>query len=246
MVEDDSERKLVMPNTVSVGIGWSTHFPGGGLIRKLKYRRLRYAYRAPAFVAEAMVADGSTLGFLNFDERLKVADLDGTNQALACSVDFLYVASHGEYTSSSTYKLILHTGEWPVSGSDLGAGAPSVAAFDTCDLLDLNDPQWPTAWQTAGSSLRLLLGFASPATVAADSTLRGRVFAEKILAGDPIGPAWLQAVHGNSYLDTDLGVAVGFGDSLDGADWALHDMTLSDLPKPRYGGSPIIEVEACH
>lgn len=235
-----------MPNQARVGVGWSTHFIGGGLLRQLRYRRLRYAYRAPAFVAETLVADGSKLKFLNFDEGLQVADLDGTNQALACSVDLFYIASHGEYTSTSTYKLILHSGDWQVSGLDLGNNAPSVAAFDTCDLLDLNDAQWHSAWQSAGPSLRLLLGFASPATVAIDSTLRGHDFAQKIVAGDPIGPAWLQAVHGNSYPGTDLGVAVGFGDDAADAYWALHNMTLSDLPKRRSGGLPSIQIEVCH
>lgn len=193
-----------------------------------------------------MIANGGHIRFIGIDERLSASDFDGSQQMLADSVDLLYVASHGEYTSASTYRLILHADEWSVSGLNLGAGGPSVAVFDTCDLLDLNDPQWPTAWRSAGAALRLLLGFASPATVATDSTLRGQVFAEKIVGGDPIGPAWLQAVHATSYAGIDLAVAVGFGDTAEDANWALREMTLADLPTPRGDIPACIEIEVCH
>lgn len=235
-----------MPNTLRVGIGWSTHFPGGGWLNKVRYRRLRYAYRAPAFVAEGMVTDGSVLSFLRFDEALTASDLDGTTDALAGAVDFFYVASHGTCATPGQYKLILHSGEWAVSGADLGSSGPSVATFDTCDLVDLTDPGWVSPWLTAGPSLRLLLGFASPATVAQNSTLRGLEFATKILAGDPVAPSWLQAVHQNSYAGTDLAVAIAFGDDIADADWALHDMTLADLPSPRLPGTPTASAEVCH
>jgi len=228
-----------------IGVAWSTHFPGGGWLNKIRYRRLRYSYRAPSFVAEGMTAGGNVLSFLRFDEGLTLADLDGTTTALASAVDFFYVSSHGT-CSSSQYKLILHSGEWPVSGADLGNLGPAVATFDTCDLVDLTDANWQAPWQTAGLSLRLLLGFASPATVAENSTLRGREFTAKILAGDPIGPAWLQAVHQNGYPNTDQAIALGFGDDQADADWALHDMTLADLRKPRQLDTPVIEVAVCH
>jgi hypothetical protein len=207
---------------------------------------LRYAYRAPAFFAEAMIADGATIKFLRFDEALTAPDLDGTSARLAESVDFFYCASHGEYKTSS-YSLILHNADWKPSAKGLGTNRLVVAVFDTCDLLDLKDPKWPNPWiASSGPHLRLLLGFASPATVATDSTARGKAFANKIISGDPIGPAWLEAVHSTAYAGADLGVAIGFGDTTADADWALHDMKLADLPRPRKSSPPITQVEACH
>lgn len=234
-----------MLSHVSLGIGWSSHFKRSGL-QSLLYRKLRYAYRAPAFFAEGMLASGVNVSFLRFDETLRTADLDGTKDRLADSVELFYCASHGEYKPSS-YSLILHQANWKPCNTGLGKNKLAVAIFDTCDLIDLNDNGWPNPWITsAGPNLRLLLGFASPATVATDSTARGKAFASKIIAGDPIGPAWLEAVHSTAYAGADLGVAVGFGDDPGDADWALHTMTLADLPRPRTSSTPVIEVEACH
>jgi hypothetical protein len=234
-----------MANTLSVGVGWSSHFKRSGL-KSLLYRKLRYAYRAPAFFAEAMLADGANIKILRFDEALVAADLDGTSGQLAESVEFFYCASHGEYKTPS-YSLILHDADWKPCAKGLGTSRLAVAVFDTCDLLDLNDPVWPNQWvSSAGLHLRLLLGFASPATVATDSTARGRAFANKIIAGDPIGSAWLEAVHGTAYAGADLGVAIGFGDDPADADWALHNMKLADLPRPRKSSRPVTQVEACH
>jgi hypothetical protein len=237
-----------MPRKLSIGVGWSSHFHRTGL-RNLyhHYRKLRYAYRAPAFFMEAMLANNATIKFLRFDESLVSADLNGNSKQLAESVDLVYFSSHGEYKAHS-YSLILHGSEWKPCDQGLGADSLSVAVFDTCDLLDLNDSAWHNAWvSSVGPHFRLLLGFASPATVATDSTARGKAFAEKIIRGDPLGPAWLQAVHGTAYAGADLGVAIGFGDDSADADWALHDMTLADLPRPRKSSStPITLVEACH
>jgi hypothetical protein len=196
---------------------------------------------------EVMLAGNATMKFLHFDEALLPADLDGTSKQLAESVDLVYFSSHGEYKAHS-YSLILHDSDWKPCGKGLGTTSLAVAVFDTCDLLDLNDPAWHNPWvSSAGPHLRLLLGFASPATVATDSTARGKAFAKKIIGGDPLGPAWLQAVHGTAYAGADVGVAVGFGDDSAGADWALHDMTLADLPRPRESSSPpVTVVEACH
>ncbi len=234
-----------MANKLTIGVGWSSHFKRSGL-KSLLYRKLRYAYRAPAFFAEAMLADGANVKFLRFDEGLIPADLDGTSDQLAESVEFFYCASHGEYKSPS-YSLILHNADWKPCAKGLGTKTLAVAVFDTCDLVDLSDPAWPNPWiSSAGRHLRLLLGFASPATVATDSTARGKAFASKIISGDPIGPAWLEAVHGTAYAGADLGVAIGFGDDAVDADWALHSMKLADLPCPRKSSPPVTQVEACH
>src|SRR5258708_8380206 len=194
-----------MATKLSVGVGWSSHFKRSGL-KSLLYRKLRYAYRAPAFFAEAMLGHGANIKLLRFDEALISADLDGTSAPLAESVDLFYCVSHGEYKAAS-YSLILHNGDWKPCANGLGTNRLAVAVFDTCDLLDLRDPAWPNQWvSSVGPHLRLLLGFASPATVATDSTARGKAFARKIISGDPIGPAWLEAAHGTAYAGADLGV----------------------------------------
>jgi hypothetical protein len=193
-----------------------------------------------------MLAHGITIGVIRFDESLIARDLDGTSGQIAESGEFFYCASHGEYRSSS-YSVILHSADWNPCTRGLGLNRLAVAVFDTCDLLDLNDPTWSNSWTASvGVHLRLLLGFASPATVAEDSTIRGRAFASKIIQGDPIGPAWLEAVHSTAYPGIDLAVAVGFGDDPQDARWALQDMKLADLPRPRKASRPVTEVEVCH
>jgi hypothetical protein len=233
-----------MVSKLSIGVGWCSHFKRSGL-KSLLYRKLRYAYRAPAFFAEAMLAKDARVKFLRFDEALVAADLDGTCSQLA-EVDLFYCASHGEYQAHS-YSLILHDADWKPCVQGLGTNRLAVAVFDTCDLLDLKDPTWRNQWvSSVGPHFRLLLGFASPATVATDSTARGKAFAAKITGGDPIGPAWLEAVHGTAYAGADLGVAIGFGDNSTDADWALHRMKLADLPCPRKSSSPVVQLKACH
>jgi hypothetical protein len=48
-----------MPSNLHVGVGWSTYFDQPGL-KGLRIRPLRYSYRAPAFLAQALVTDGSS------------------------------------------------------------------------------------------------------------------------------------------------------------------------------------------
>lgn len=239
--------KAWSPTKHSIGVGWSTHFERGW--KSFYYRKLRYAYRAPAFFAEAMLAAGANIKFLRFDEGLSAADLDGTSGKLAESVEIFYCASHGEYKSSS-YSVILCEKDWKPCARGLGASAglgtngPSVAVFDTCDLLDPKDPNWPNEWvSNVGLHLRLVLGFASPATVAADTTVRGKAFAEEIIKGNPIGPSWLRVNQNTKYPGTDRAVAIGFGDNASEADWALHKMKLGDLPCPRKISPPVTQSE---
>jgi len=97
--------------------------------------------------------------------------------------------------------------------------------------------------RSVGPSLRLLLGFASPASIEHVSTTRARQFAEEILSGAPIGPAWLRAVHDTGYVGLDVGVAIGFGDSAADAKWALRGLTLDDLPAIRKTPTATVEIE---
>jgi hypothetical protein len=228
---------------LTIGIGWSTEFDRTGWDR-LYYRRLRYAYRAPAFFTALMLAGGCQAKFVRFDEGLKAQDLDGTNDRIAETVDVLYIAAHGE-SPASGYRVALYSSYWTPSLDEFGATGPSVAVFDTCDLIDLRNAAWSAPWVAkAGRTLRLLLGFASPATVAHDSTRRGQAFAESILSGAPIGPSWLQAVNGTGYVGTDVGVAIGFGDDAADAGWALDQLTLADLPARRHSPKTVVQVRA--
>ncbi len=230
-----------MPNSLTVGVAWATEFARPGLDR-LRYRRLRYAYRAPSFFAGSMLAGGCAVRFVRFDEELQLEHLDGTAGRLTDDVDLLYVATHG-YCSSG-YRVALRDADWAPCAGDFGASGPSVAVFDTCDLVNLNDPQWWQAWvSAAGRSLRLLLGFASPATVAHVSTQRGRAFAERILSGDAVARSWLRAVKDTVFPGLDVGIAVAFGDTAHDAEWALREMTLKDLPARRRGTSPVLATE---
>jgi hypothetical protein len=120
-----------------------------------------------------------------------------------------------------------------------------VAVFDTCDLVDLKDPLWWQHWVwNVGPSLRVLLGFASPATIEQSSTRRGRLFGERIVSGAPIGPSWLEAVHSTGYAGLDLGVAIGLGDSPNDAEWALHRIRMGDLPARRTNVPAFFALEA--
>jgi hypothetical protein len=194
-----------------------------------------------------MLSGTATLKFMRFDEDFQVSDLDGTNNRIADSVDLLYVSTHGQ-SDISGYRVALRDADWAPCASGFGDAGPSVAIFDTCDLLNLRDPEWYKPWITSkvGHSLRLLLGFASAATVAQTTTKRGHDFAKSILSGMPIGPAWLDVVHHIGYSGMDLGIAVGFGANLSDAEWSLNRMTLKDLPARRTRSTPSVVIRACH
>jgi Family of unknown function (DUF6345) len=227
-----------------VGVGWSTFFKRPWT-RQLLYPRLRYAYRAPSFFL-TYAASVRAVEFVRFDEALAVDDLDGTNTSLAESVDVLYLSGHGE-CGGGTYKAILHSGDWPPSNG-IGFTGPVVAVFDTCDLVDLNNPSWDTHWRssTVGPALRLLLGFASVATVSQASSIRGDAFARNVEAGVPIAEAWLKAVHGTAPLGADLGIAIAFGDDAADAASILHTARIDALPGPRAAVAPTLAYAVCH
>lgn len=233
-----------MNTSPRLGVGWSTHFDRPWPVRIL-YRRLRYAYRAPSLFAEQMIGAGATISFLRFDERLLAEDLDGTQMALADAVDFLYLSTHGE-NKSAAYKVALHGADWSPASSGIGAAGPVIAVFDTCDLVDFSDANWMDSWsQGVGAALRLILGFAGPATVNQSASLRGLAFAENLQAGMPIAPSWLSAVQQTSLPQTDRAVAIAIGDDDDDAEYILQQSTLSNPPPPRTADTPSIRAEVC-
>ncbi|MEA2233091.1 MAG: hypothetical protein QOD83_2907 [Solirubrobacteraceae bacterium] len=224
---------------VTVGALWCTHYSGS--VRALKYRRLRYAYRAPAFFADESLRSGMSVEFLRFDADFETRDVDGSTSALAETVDIVYVSCHGT-TGNHGYSAILCSSDWLPAAAGTGASRPVVIVFDTCDLIDLGDPAWRRHWQvpTVGAGLRLLLGFSSPATVGEATSLRGRAFVENLARGDTFVDAWTGAIVRTRYQGTDQAVALAFGDSAQDASSVLRTASLLAMPAPRASLSPIV------
>ena len=221
---------------VRVGVGWATHFSRSG-IKRLQYRRLRYAYRAPSFFLQGMIARGDNLEFVEFDEDLTSTDLNGP-AALAPQVDVLYIASHG-MTSNSGYQLALHGEDWTLMASTFGSTGPAVVIFDTCNLVDLRRNKWEDDWRTSaiGSALRLVLGFSSPATVSQPTSIRGSAFATE-LDRLPVAEAWYASIQSTSYVGTDRPFAIAFGEDDNDAQNILDTARIDALPGPRTSAIP--------
>jgi len=185
--------------------------------------------------------------FLLTDEDWQVSDFDGSRATRQDSADILYVCTHGK-TSPGTYRAILHEADWEplVTGIGLGAG-PWIAVFDTCDLIKLTDPRLATgsAW-TVGPALRLLLGFASLATVDKGPSQRGKAFAANLLMGMPIASAWLEAVHSTGFPGLDLAIAIALGDDLADARTALTSASLILPPPRRRSATAVAAWKVCH
>lgn len=226
--------------SVTVGAVWCTNFSGA--LRAVRHRRLRYAYRAPAFFADEALRSGMTIEFLRFDADFETRDVDGTTNALAESVDVLYLTSHGQ-TGGKGYSAILHSSDWLPATTGFGQTRPVVAVFDTCDLLDPSDPNWKVHWEvsTAGTALRLLLGFSSKATVGQATSVRGRAFVKNLAAGDTFVDAWTSAVLKTRYQGTDQPVAVAFGDSANDASTIISSASVAAMPGPRTSATPKVD-----
>jgi hypothetical protein len=173
---------------------------------------------------------------LTLDDRFQAADFDGRTGRRGEEVDLLYVSAHGEL-DSSIYRAVLQSSEWEPFVTGFGKSGPCVAIFDTCWLVDPADMSWRTAIQNgAGPALRVVLGYATPATVSKGPATRGRAFVDNLLRGDGLSSAWLKAVH-QSGPRGDRGVAVGLGDSEADANAAL-DAKFDEIPlTPMPAGS---------
>jgi Family of unknown function (DUF6345) len=221
--------------TITLGVVWATHFQRHGL-NKLWYRRLRYAYRAPSLFLEGMLASGAEVQLVTFDENLDDADLEPGGAAQ--QVDILYVATHG-LRGSSGFELALHAGDWPLLGGGFGDHGPSIVIFDCCDLVDLGGTDWDEQWRTdkLGPELRLVLGFASPASVSLQASIRGTAFARE-LTTKPVTDAWFVSIQAGSYVGTDKPVAIAFGDDDQDARNVLDQLCIGALPGPRTSSVP--------
>lgn len=142
--------------------------------------------------------------------------------------DVLYISAHGEQ-SRDGFRLILHRDHWlPALGGLDGATAPRIVAFDACQLIAGDG--WRTSWSAAHRpSLRLVLGFASPATVGRAQGERGRAFARLMAEGEPVVTSWLVAVRRHAGHDRDVPVALAFAIDDDEARFLLDEATLSDV-----------------
>ena len=224
-----------MTININIGVAWSTHFQRQGL-NKLWYRRLRYAYRAPSLFLEGMLAAGANVKFVTFDENLVDQDLDQGGDAQ--QVDILYVATHG-MSGASGYELALHADDWPVLSGGFGDQGPAIVIFDCCDLADPTVTGWDQAWRTGkiGPQLRLVLGFASPASVSRQASIRGTAFAQE-LDTKPVTDAWFTSIQAGSYVGTDKPIAIAFGDDDVAAQQILDFTSAGSLPGPRTSQVP--------
>ncbi|WP_427891346.1 DUF6345 domain-containing protein [Kribbella sp. GL6] len=220
---------------ITIGVVWATHFQRQGL-NKLWYRRLRYAYRAPSLFLEGMLAAGAEAHLVTFDENLDDADLDPGGSAQ--QVDILYVATHG-MRGANGFELALHANDWRLLGGGFGDNGPAIVIFDCCDLVDLTAKDWDRQWRTdrLGPELRLILGFASPASVSLQASIRGTAFARE-LATKPVTDAWFVSIQAGSYVGTDKPVAIAFGDDDQDARNVLDQLSIGALPGPRTSAVP--------
>ncbi|HTD58909.1 MAG TPA: DUF6345 domain-containing protein [Solirubrobacteraceae bacterium] len=145
------------------------------------------------------------------DERLLASDYDGRTKRMADGADILYIAGHGRQARGQ-FELLLHSDEWRPASAGLDGNGPRVAIFDACNLITPNDGDWAAPWMAAvRPNLRLVLGFASNATVSKAASFRGEEFAERVARGDTIAGAWIAAVRSHDAHGRDRPVAIAFG-----------------------------------
>ncbi len=173
----------MIPN-IRIGVGWSTDFPRPWP-NQINYRPLRAAYRAPSFFLESMLGGGSVVGFIKFDEQLQIEQLVGSSASLGARINVLYLVSHGE-NHNGQYQLDLHKGDWSPAVSGIGDISPTVIVFDTCDLVDLESPNWATYWQSPKipKTLRIVFGFSSQATVTEETSKASQILRRRHNQGE--------------------------------------------------------------
>lgn len=227
--------------SLRVDAGWCVSFRRP-FPKNFQYRRLRFAYRAPSFFLSEMSKGGHQVGYLGFDEALTLR-FSGEEEELGGrqASDFVWITTHGEFTDGG-YQFDLHSEDISFGDAYIGrCGGPSVLILDTCDAIDTCRPNWRQRWaESAGPNLRIVLGFSTPATVSEVTSVRGRAFARRLLAGDSIVDAWVDSATNTTYPGTDHAIAFAIGDSRDDAITLLREATLSSLPPPRTGSSPVI------
>lgn len=226
---------------MTVGVAWCTYFERTGW-QRLQYRRLRYAYRAPSYFLQGMLATGNSARFVRFDDSLVKNDLAGHGSP-ASQLDILYVSSHG-MTTQAGYSVALTSADLALMSSGFGDFGPAIVVFDTCHLVESVSKTMMESWRTAavGPSLRLILGFSSPATVSPRTSLRGLAFA-KALSQMPVSAAWFSSIQETRYLGTDHPIAIAFADDDKEAERILHTAKIDDflLLGPRKQTMPGID-----
>jgi Family of unknown function (DUF6345) len=224
-----------MPNGLVVGAAWCAFFTRPGVLSPLWYRGLKHAYRGPTLFIARMRDAGYPVEFLSCDEELTLNDFNGATRRLQESADIFYLTTHGVYAAG--YSALLHKNDWRPNASDIGRAKPVVAVFDTCFLID-STTTWEPHWAVnLGPSLRLLLGFDNLAAIDRGSALRGRAFAENLLAGDTFADAWLKAVRSTT-VRYNKAIAIAIGDDVADARSVLSSAKLTHMPGPRTSAIP--------
>jgi hypothetical protein len=178
------------------------------------------------------------------DESFAGSDFDGTARRRADDLDLLYAVGHGELRQDE-FELVLKVDEWWPSRSGLDADGPRVAVFDACNLLDFRSASWARAWTAqVRPRLRLVLGFASKATIDKGPSRRGLDFAEQVARGDPVAPAWIAAVRAKAHARSrDVPVALAFGSDPADATFVRDRASIADIAAlPALGTQPHVEL----
>lgn len=220
-----------------VQLGWSTFFRWRGMTW---LPRLIYSYRAPTLFGARIVQLGQVMALVTGpDERLLASDYDGRTNRLADSADALYLAGHGRQ-SKGQFELLLHADEWRPATSGLDGAGPRIVVFDACDLVDPNSSGWAAPWLAmVRPNLRIVLGFASKATVSKAAALRGEEFAIRVMRGDTLASAWIGAVRSHDAHGRDRPAAIAFGRDEAEAQYLLDHGDLSTvLGMPALASSP--------
>lgn len=187
---------------VCIETGWCTRFRRRGG-QWFAPRDLQSAYRAPSLFAQQMVRNGALHHLVTCDE-----DFDPTGSWCPFR-SITYLCSHGRLVDGA-YRLSIHDRD-----IDLRGIRAEIVVIDACDVID----QHPAAsWlNQLHPYVRIVLGFQGRATNDPGSALRGRVFADLLLAGDPVGDAWINAVtqtaHFGPYGPYDNPAVIAIGDT---------------------------------
>jgi hypothetical protein len=223
---------------MTVTVVWCVFF-NRGLLGKLKYRALKYGYRAPSLFAGKMRDAGHDIQSVVCDEKLELKhfQMDRVHE----NATIFYISTHGIFDPSG-YRACLNAVDWSPAVTGSGSNKTAVAVFDTCFLID-STLAWQAMWAKAnpGHSLRLMLGFDNVAAGGRGDALRGYAFAENLVKGQTFVDAWFAAVASTTPV-YNKAVAIGIGDSAVDAVHVLDTASLAAVPGPRSGPAPHFEL----
>ena len=216
---------------MDVTVAWCSEFEP-----TWKVRSLLYASRPPALfhyhLGCALTVNGANLaGRGMLDEDLGMGALSSEASAALSGSDIAYFSSHGRMDGNRTYQLRLRRGEWAPDGS-AQTGGPRVLVLDTCNVTTSQVQAHHSAWVAQGRPTpAIVLGFVGAATDGYSASMRGRAFAEHLVAGSTFKESWFNAIRDTQPpRRRDEAIAIGFGDTQADAQNTLDTASLANLP----------------